>query len=72
MYGFMVSVVYYSSDKFLVEHGSDLFVNAAPRLNTYDLDDLLESVFIDMTEGSISPEDGAEKIYSEARLRLME
>ncbi len=72
MYGFYANAVYSANDRFLVEHGSDLFVNAAPRLYTYDIDDILEGVFIDMTEGNMTPEEGAEKIYTEAKLRLLE
>ncbi len=72
MQGFIANALYYANDKFLVEHGSDLFVNAAPRLYTYNVDDILENVFTDMTEGNMTPEEGAEKIYTEAKLRLLE
>ena len=57
---------------FLVENGGDLFVNAAPRIYTGSLEDMINEVYDGLTEGKLTAEEAADKIYSEASYQLME
>ena len=57
---------------FLVENGGDLFVNAAPRIYTGSLEDMINEVYDGLNEGKLTAEEAADKIYSEASYQLME
>lgn len=57
---------------FLVENGGDLFVNAAPRIYTGSLEDMINEVYDELNEGKLTAEEAADKIYSEASYQLME
>ena len=57
---------------FLVENGGDLFVNAAPRIYTGSLEDMINEVYDGLNEGKLTAEEAADKIYSEAAYQLME
>ena len=57
---------------FLVENGEDLFVNAAPRIHTGSLEDMINEVYDGLNEGKLTEEEAADKIYSEASYQLME
>ena len=57
---------------FLVENGGDLFVNAAPRIYTGSLEDMINEVYDVLNEGKLTAEEAADKIYSEASYQLME
>ena len=56
----------------LVENGGDLFVNAAPRIYTGSLEDMINEVYDGLNEGKLTAEEAADKIYSEASYQLME
>ena len=57
---------------FLVNNGEDIFVNAAPRIYTGSLEDMINEVYDGLTEGKLTAEEAADKIYSEASYQLME
>ena len=57
---------------FLVENGRDLFVNAAPRIYTGSLEEMINEVYDGLNEGKLTAEEAADKIYSEASYQLME
>ena len=57
---------------FLVENGEDIFVNAAPRIYTGSLEDMINEVYDGLNEGKLTAEEAADKIYSEASYQLME
>ena len=57
---------------FLVENGGDLFVNAAPRIYTGSLEEMINEVYDGLNEGKLTAEEAADKIYSEASYQLME
>ena len=57
---------------FLVENGEDFFVNAAPRIYTGSLEDMINEVYDGLTEGKLTAEEAVDKIYSEASYQLME
>ena len=57
---------------FLVNNGGDLFVNAAPRIYTGSLEDMINEVYDGLNEGKLTAEEAADKIYSEASYQLME
>lgn len=57
---------------FLVENGGDIFVNAAPRIYTGSLEDVINEVYDGLNEGKLTAEEAADKIYSEASYQLME
>ena len=57
---------------FLVENGGDLFVNAAPRIYTGSLEEMINEVYDGLNEGKLTAEEAADKIYSEAAYQLME
>ena len=57
---------------FLVENGNEFFKNAAPRLYTYNLEEIITEVYNGVKNGTMTAEDAADKIYSEASYQLME
>lgn len=57
---------------FLVNNGEDIFVNAAPRIYTGSLEDMINEVYDGLNEGKLTAEEAADKIYSEASYQLME
>ena len=57
---------------FLVDNGEDIFVNAAPRIYTGSLEDMINEVYDGLNEGKLTAEEAADKIYSEASYQLME
>ena len=57
---------------FLVNNGEDIFVNAAPRIYTGSLEDVINEVYDGLNEGKLTAEEAADKIYSEASYQLME
>lgn len=57
---------------FLVDNGEDIFVNAAPRIYTGSLEDVINEVYDELNEGKLTAEEAADKIYSEASYQLME
>ena len=57
---------------FQVENGGDIFVNAAPRIYTGSLEDMINEVYDELNEGKLTAEEAADKIYSEASYQLME
>ena len=57
---------------FLVDNGEDIFVNAAPRIYTGSLEDMINEVYDELNEGKLTAEEAADKIYSEASYQLME
>ena len=57
---------------FLVDNGEDIFVNAAPRIYTGSLEDVINEVYDGLNEGKLTAEEAADKIYSEASYQLME
>ena len=57
---------------FLVDHGEDIFVNAAPRIYTGSLEEMINEVYDGLNEGKLTAEEAADKIYSEASYQLME
>ena len=57
---------------FQVENGEDIFVNAAPRIYTGSLEDMINEVYDGLNEGKLTEEEAADKIYSEASYQLME
>lgn len=57
---------------FLVNNGEDIFVNAAPRIYTGSLEDMINEVYDGLNEGKLTAEEAAYKIYSEASYQLME
>lgn len=57
---------------FQVENGEDIFVNAAPRIYTGSLEDVINEVYDELNEGKLTAEEAADKIYSEASYQLME
>ena len=59
-------------NQFLVENGEDFFVNAAPRIYTGSLEDVINEVYDGLNEGKLTAEEAADKIYSEASYQLME
>ena len=56
----------------LVENGEDIFVNAAPRIYTGSLEEMINEVYDGLNEGKLTAEEAADKIYSEASYQLME
>ena len=57
---------------FLVDNGEDIFVNAAPRIYTGSLEEMINEVYDGLNEGKLTEEEAADKIYSEASYQLME
>jgi len=57
---------------FLVDNGEDIFVNAAPRIYTGSLEDVINEVYDELNEGKLTAEEAVDKIYSEASYQLME
>lgn len=57
---------------FLVDNGEDIFVNAAPRIYTGSLEEMINEVYDGLNEGKLTAEEAADKIYSEASYQLME
>ena len=57
---------------FLVENGENLFTNAAPRIYTGCLEDMINEVYNGLNDGKLTAEEAADKIYSEASYQLME
>lgn len=57
---------------FLVNNGEDIFVNAAPRIYSGSLEDMINEVYDGLNEGKLTAEEAADKIYSEASYQLME
>ena len=57
---------------FLVENGENLFTNAAPRIYTGCLEDMIKEVYNGLNDGKLTAEEAADKIYSEASYQLME
>ena len=57
---------------FLVNNGEDIFVNAAPRIYTGSLEDMINEVYDGLNEGKLTAEEAADKIYSEASYQLMD
>ncbi len=58
------------TNTFLVQNGSDIFTNAAPRLYTYSLDKFLDGIYSQLT--TLTPEEAADAILKEANYKLME
>ena len=57
---------------FLVENGENLFTNAAPRIYTGCLEDMINEVYNGLNDGKLTAEEAADKIYYEASYQLME
>lgn len=59
-------------DIYLIDNGSTALENAAPSLYSEAMDEFLYSVFDELTAGELTIEEAADKIFKEAKYRIME